>query len=814
MRTRHILPFVFLAAASSPVVAADPNGAPKTPVADGSEPRSYIGEGLRLGIGYDSKTKLRGEYYQVLQEDAAKAVIGEGWVSGSAGGLKLNYHWLPQAGQPADNVRKVFLAVDQNGESDRKLTLGGGMEYANWFWGASLSRGLTGRRTISNITDTWIDNVNGVENGRAYSQQITTVTTTKTFERAYDYGIGVNAGHFYEPALIRLFTRLDNEWGSGSARQGTLAVGVEKFFADSPMSVALTAEAYHKNGEFEQKQNDRRVNLMFRYEFGGKSYRPVRESRMVPAVAATAGEDAAKANLAGTGSSSGSEGTSTAGVKQEAPRKTEMRMVKTTASMSADAFFRFDSVQMTPAALTALEGVVARLKASGHTGNVHLTGHTCNIGPAAYNQKLSERRAAAVKDYLIKQGIAADSVIVEGKGEADPQYSNKTKASRAKNRRVDMEFVSYVEKAEEVTLPADTAGATKPAGADTAATKAGAGSPAKQASAGSEAVQWKREYIDSEPAWLRRALHNTVPHKQAVDVYREQERTVVVTNGTRNFVNRAPLAANDSFQLATNSSNNLLDVLANDSDPDGDPVRMVSVQTPAHGSATISGNRIAYTPTPGYQGSDSFSYTISDDKGLTASATVNITTGPVNRAPLAVADSFQVAGNSSNNSLDVLANDSDPDGDVLRLVSVQTPAHGSVAISGNRVLYTPVAGYQGGDSFSYTVTDDKGLNASATVSVTVTAPNRAPVANDDEAWAIWGRPIRINVLANDSDPDGDALTITSIGPVTNGSATIVDNFIVYTSRPDFSGKEVFTYTISDGHGGTASATLRVNVVDP
>ncbi len=811
MRTRHILSLFLLATAGSASLAADADSAAKPPAAEGSEPRAYVGDGLRLSAGYDSKTKLRGEYFQVFQEDSAKALIGEGWISGSAGGLKLNYHWLPSAGQPADNVRKLFAAIDQNSESDRKLTLGGGVEYKSWFWGASLSHALTARRLVSTRTDSVIDVVGGVDNGRMYSQATTTATTTRLFERAYDYGIGVTAGRFYEPALLRMYTRLDHEWGSGSARQATLAGGVEKFFADSPMSVAVNAEVYRKSGELEPKQNDRRINLLFRYELGGKSFRPARESRMVQAVPATAAIDAAPstgADAPGSNAGAGANATG-AGTLQEAPRKTEMRMVKTTASMSADAFFLFDSVKMTPTALTALEGVVARLKASGHTGNLHLSGHTCNIGPAAYNQKLSEKRASAVKDYLAKHGVSADSVIVEGKGEADPRYSNKTKESRAKNRRVDMEFVSYVEKAEEITLPADSAPAAKPDAADNST--AGKTAAANQ---DSQAVEWKREYIESEPVWLRRALHHTVPHKQSVDVYRQEQKSVVVTTGPRNYTNRPPVAANDSFQVVPNSSNNLLDVLANDSDPDADPLRITAVQNPAHGTATINGNRLVYTPASGYAGVDSFTYTISDDKGLTASATVTVTTGVVNRAPLAAADAFTVTTNSSNNLLDVLSNDSDPDGDALRILSVQTPAHGTASISGNRVAYAPAAGYIGSDSFSYTVTDDKGLTATAIVSITVSAANAMPLAKDDEAWAIWGQPARINVLANDSDPDGDALTITSIGPVAHGVATISGGSIIYTSRPDFSGREVFTYTISDGRGGTASATVRVSVVDP
>jgi hypothetical protein len=131
-------------------------------------------------------------------------------------------------------------------------------------------------------------------------------------------------------------------------------------------------------------------------------------------------------------------------------------MVKTTASMSADAFFRLDSAKITAEASTSLDEVISRLKANGHTGNIHLTGHTCNLGSVAYNQALSERRAVSIKEYLISKGVAADSFIVEGKGKLEPRYPNNTKANRHKNRRVDMEFVSYVETEVEVPLPAES----------------------------------------------------------------------------------------------------------------------------------------------------------------------------------------------------------------------------------------------------------------------------------------------------------------------------------------------------------------------
>src|SRR4029079_9520381 len=121
----------------------------------------------------------------------------------------------------------------------------------------------------------------------------------------------------------------------------------------------------------------------------------------------------------------------------------------TTATMAADAFFEFDKSVLTPAARSALDGVVTRIKAAGFEGNIRITGHTCDIGSAAYNQGLSERRANAVRNYLVTSGgLPRDRIIAEGRGRREPRYPN-TRAERHKNRRVDLEFVTFEDKTEE-----------------------------------------------------------------------------------------------------------------------------------------------------------------------------------------------------------------------------------------------------------------------------------------------------------------------------------------------------------------------------
>ena len=169
-------------------------------------------------------------------------------------------------------------------------------------------------------------------------------------------------------------------------------------------------------------------------------------------------------------------------------------------------------------------------------------------------------------------------------------------------------------------------------------------------------------------------------------------------------------------------------------------------------------------------------------------------------------------------TINVLANDFDSDGDPMTVTGVTKPAHGTAAVNGsapnNTVTYTPAAGYTGTDTFNYTVSDGKGGAATAKVTVTVsTPPNRAPAAADDTATTSKNKAITIAVLANDTDPDGDPLTITGASVASNGSVSASATKVTYTPNKNFLGTDTFTYSITDGRGGTASARVTVSVVE-
>ena len=167
--------------------------------------------------------------------------------------------------------------------------------------------------------------------------------------------------------------------------------------------------------------------------------------------------------------------------------------------------------------------------------------------------------------------------------------------------------------------------------------------------------------------------------------------------------------------------------------------------------------------------------------------------------------------------IDVLANDSDPDGDPLTIDSVTDGRDGTVSINPDgTVNYAPTGSFTGSDSFTYTVTDGNGNLVTETVSVTVDPPaNAPPIVADDSGSTTGDVPVDIDVLANDIDPDGDPLTIDSTTDGANGVVTInPDGTVNYAPDPGFVGDDTFTYTVSDNVGNSTTGTVTVSVDAP
>jgi outer membrane protein OmpA-like peptidoglycan-associated protein len=444
-----------------------------------------------------------------------------------------------------------------------------------------------------------------------------------------------------------------------------VSLGLDKYFRDTGFSLSLLGESLRKSGQFEIDKNDTRGWLLLRYDIG-QNYRAREPYRMVEAERAAPAPAAAPA---------------------------EPQVVRNEVRLDGDAFFDFDHHELRPDAVAALDELIAKLNSASRVSRVSVVGHTDSVGPVAYNQKLSERRAASAQRYLVAHGIAADQIDVRGEGELNPSHPNDTRASRQKNRRVDIEFLSI----EETTLP-------PPA-------------PAPETK-----VEWVREPVKAPPAWIERALRNPVEHKRTVDVYRFEKTRSTTTLGPKEYTNQPPVAQDDSTSVAPDSLDNPIAVLVNDSDPDGDTLALTAVGSPAHGTAVIAADGVAYTPTAGFLGEDSFTYTISDGRGGEASATVHVSVAAPNQPPIAGPLSVRVLKGASID-IPVLQAASDPDGDVLTVVSVNhtgpIPINTVSLNSDGSVHYVSNHGWFGQDYFEYTVSDGRGGTATGTIAVYV-----------------------------------------------------------------------------------------------
>jgi len=289
--------------------------------------------------------------------------------------------------------------------------------------------------------------------------------------------------------------------------------------------------------------------------------------------------------------------------------------------------------------------------------------------------------------------------------------------------------------------------------------------------------------------------------------------------------NDDPTANDDSVTVDEDSIDNVLDVLANDTtDPDvGETLSITTVGTPDQGGMVSidSGINLLYSPLADFFGTESFTYTISDGNGGSDTATVTVTVENINDDPTAIDDSFSVNEDSIDNPLDPLTNDViDPDtGETLTINAVGTPDQGgSVSISGgNSLLYSPAADFFGTESLTYDIDDGNGGADSGTITITVNNVNDDPTANDDSFSVNEDSSANaLDLLTNDAQtPDsGETLTINAVGTPDQGGIVVITGGgtgVSYSPAADFNGQETFTYDISDGNGGTDSATVTVDI---
>lgn len=286
--------------------------------------------------------------------------------------------------------------------------------------------------------------------------------------------------------------------------------------------------------------------------------------------------------------------------------------------------------------------------------------------------------------------------------------------------------------------------------------------------------------------------------------------TSTVTIGI-NSLNDDPVASDLNLTTAEDTAVN---GAISATDPESDPLFYSVTGNPANGTVVLnpSTGTFVYTPNANYNGNDSFVVTISDGNGGTTTSNVAIIVTPENDAP--------VVGNQNlttdeNVAIPGSVGGSDPDGDSIRYSLLSAPDNGVLTlniVNGN-FTYTPNSGYVGSDSFTVALSDSEGGTTNSVINITVKDVNAAPVANDDIATVTEGNSVAIAVRGNDTDPENDSLSVSSITQGANGSVVIdaVTGNPIYTPNAGFLGNDSFTYTVQDPLGLTASATVNVLV---
>ncbi|MFK7839333.1 MAG: tandem-95 repeat protein [Bdellovibrionales bacterium] len=400
--------------------------------------------------------------------------------------------------------------------------------------------------------------------------------------------------------------------------------------------------------------------------------------------------------------------------------------------------------------------------------------------------------------------------------------------------------------------------------------------------------------------------------------------TITITNDTSDDIiipgNAAPDANSDIVTLNEDDSVTV-DLLANDSDADGDTITIVSISAAANGVIVNNGDGTAtYTPNADYNGFDSFTYTISDGNGSTSSASVNLSINPVydvpnvtittfdiiesapkrtlvgrievegtseytykiingndnnvfavdkdgflsltrdapqhldfdnksqydlkieisdgtnkftenatinildsaidpnNTAPNAVKDIYYIDEDSGSHILNILANDTDIDGDTISLHSVEltSVSKGSVTVNpDNTITYTPNTNVSGEERFEYSVIDENGaIREGNRIIIHIDPVNDAPVVTNSDFNFFQSKPITVGGLTEASDVENSQLSITNISIPSQGSVIQnSDGTLTYTPNSNFTGSDSFTYTVSDENGGNTVATATFTKVD-
>ena len=278
-------------------------------------------------------------------------------------------------------------------------------------------------------------------------------------------------------------------------------------------------------------------------------------------------------------------------------------------------------------------------------------------------------------------------------------------------------------------------------------------------------------------------------------------------------VNDAPVGVADNATTPEDTAVSV-NVLGNDTDVDNTPAQLsvASFTQPANGTVAADGALLRYTPNANFNGSDSFTYIVTDGSASSAATTVSLTVTAVNDVPVA-SNGSATTNEDTAVAATVVATDVDA-GDTLTYQIVSGPTNGTLSGTAPNYTYTPNANYAGSDSFTFTATDSaSAVSNVATFSLTVTAVNDAPVGVADSATTPEDTAISVNVLGNDTDVDNTPaqLSVASFTQPANGTVAADGALLRYTPNANFNGSDSFTYIVTDGSASSAATTVSLTV---
>jgi len=293
------------------------------------------------------------------------------------------------------------------------------------------------------------------------------------------------------------------------------------------------------------------------------------------------------------------------------------------------------------------------------------------------------------------------------------------------------------------------------------------------------------------------------------------DSSVATISITVTAANDAPVAIGETYSTAEDTALTIAlpGVLGNDSDPENNTLTAVKVTNPANGTVTLNANgSFTYNPNANFNGSDSFTYKANDGFLDSNTVTVDITVSAANDIPVATP---QTLTTPEETALAITLSGTDVENSPLTYAVITPPTNGILSGTEPNLVYTPNSNYNGPDSFTFRVNDGTVNSPIATITLTVTPLNDAPVAVSESYTSPENTALNIvtpGVLGNDQDLDGNPLTAILVTSPTNGTLTLnADGSFTYIPNKYYNGPDSFTYKANDGTADSNTVTVTINV---